>query len=139
MIKNIIFAFIFATFVGQFGLMVVSPSARASSLYFADSKSLACDGATLIDGGDCNPETDTSATDLALMITTIFAWVLGILSVIFIIYGGFKYVTESGRPGGDGVASGVASAKNTIIYAVIGLVVAMIAQPLVKFVIGYFS
>jgi hypothetical protein len=46
-----------------------------------------------------------------------------------IIFGGFRFVTS----GGD--ANATASARNTIIYAVIGLAVAAIAEVLVRFVI----
>ena len=46
-----------------------------------------------------------------------------------IIWGGIKYVTS----GGD--SAGVTSAKNTILYAVIGLVVALLAYTLVNFVL----
>lgn len=63
-------------------------------------------------------------------VTTILAIVAGIVSVIFIIIGGLKYVTS----GGD--SSSIASAKSTIIAALIGLVIAALARPIVTFVIG---
>jgi hypothetical protein len=47
-----------------------------------------------------------------------------------LIYGGFKYITS----GGD--ESGAKSARNTIIYAVVGLVIVALAQFIVKFVIN---
>ena len=49
--------------------------------------------------------------------------------MVMIIIAGFKYVTS----GGD--TNGVASAKNTIIYAIIGIVVAALGQILVHFVL----
>jgi hypothetical protein len=49
-----------------------------------------------------------------------------------IIIGGFRYVVS----GGD--SAGVEGAKNTILYAVIGLVVALLAQAIVVFVISRF-
>jgi hypothetical protein len=63
-------------------------------------------------------------------ITTILAIVAGIVSVIFLVWGGIKYITS----GGD--SSGVSSAKNTIIAALIGLVIAALARPIINFVIG---
>ncbi len=65
-----------------------------------------------------------------ISITTILAIVAGVVSVIFIIIGGLKYVTS----GGD--SSSIASAKSTIIAALIGLVIAALARPIVTFVIG---
>ena len=49
--------------------------------------------------------------------------------MIMIIIGGFKYVTS----GGD--TNSIASAKNTIIYAIIGIVLAALGQILVHFVL----
>jgi len=53
----------------------------------------------------------------------------GIIAVIMIIIGGFKYVTSSGD------ANSAGSAKNTIIYALVGLVIAAFAQIIVQFVL----
>lgn len=60
----------------------------------------------------------------------IFSAIVGIISVIMIIFGGFKYITS----GGD--SNNVSAAKNTIIYAVIGLVVVAMAQFIVQFVLN---
>jgi cytochrome bd-type quinol oxidase subunit 2 len=62
-------------------------------------------------------------------IINIFSIVVGIISVIMIIYGGFRYVTSGGDSGN------VSSAKNTIIYAIIGLVIVALAQFIVQFVL----
>jgi hypothetical protein len=47
-----------------------------------------------------------------------------------IIIGGLKYVTSNGD------SNSISSAKNTIIYALIGIVVVAIAQSVVRFVLG---
>jgi hypothetical protein len=52
------------------------------------------------------------------------------VSVIFLVWGGFKYITSNGD------SSGVSTAKSTIIAALIGLVIAALARPIVNFVIG---
>lgn len=57
-------------------------------------------------------------------------YVLGAVAIIMIIFGGFRYVVS----GGDG--SAITAAKNTILYAVIGLIVALLAYAIVNFVIG---
>lgn len=59
----------------------------------------------------------------------IFSIIVGIIAVIMIIVGGFKYITSGGDSGN------ISSAKNTIIYAVIGLVIVALAQFLVQFVL----
>ncbi len=53
---------------------------------------------------------------------------VGIISVIMIIVGGIRYATS------DGDSTKVTSAKNTILYAVVGLVVAILAYAIVNFV-----
>ena len=56
--------------------------------------------------------------------------VLAVVSVIMLIYGGYNYTTS----GGD--ASKVTKAKNTILYAVIGLIIALLALAIVNFILG---
>lgn len=55
--------------------------------------------------------------------------VVGVAAVIMIIVGGFQYVMASGDP------SNVTNAKNTILYAIIGLIVAVLAQGIISFVL----
>jgi hypothetical protein len=57
------------------------------------------------------------------------AVVVGIAAVIMIIVGGIQYVMSSGDP------TNVTNAKNTIMYAIIGLVVALLAQGIIAFVL----
>lgn len=57
-------------------------------------------------------------------------FLLGIIAVIMIIIGGIKYTTSNGD------SNSIASAKNTILYAVIGLVVALTAYAIVNFVVA---
>ncbi len=60
--------------------------------------------------------------------TTLF--VLGVVAVIMIIFGGIRYTTSNGD------ASSVKAAKDTVLYAVIGLVVAIMAYAIVNFVLA---
>lgn len=83
--------------------------------------------------GDCDPaDTDVGTEkiqDIVTLIVNIFSVIVGIVAVIMIIYGGFKYITSGGDSGN------ITSAKNTIIYAIIGLVIVALAQFLVQFVL----
>jgi hypothetical protein len=76
-------------------------------------------------GGQSFPEALSSITDLLLFI-------IGAIGVIVIIVGGIRYATS----GGDQTA--VTGAKNTILYAVIGIVVAFLAYAVVKFITAQF-
>ena len=71
----------------------------------------------------------TSLNDLITKIVNILSVVVGIVAVIMIIIGGFRYVTSGGKQ------ESVSSAKNTILYAIIGLVIVALAQIIVHFVL----
>ena len=98
-----------------------------------------CQGAELTwsaDPADCESSTgdagETVNTPVALVIN-IFSWVVGVVSVVMIIYGGFRYVTSAGND------AGVKTAKDTILYALIGLVIVALSQIIVKFVLSSVS
>ncbi len=61
-------------------------------------------------------------------ITSILLFIVGAVAVIMLIVGGIRYVIS----GGD--QTQVTAAKNTILYAIIGIVVAILAYALVSFV-----
>ncbi len=62
-------------------------------------------------------------------ITTIVRFVAGALAVCLIIYGGIKYITANGD------ASKIESAKNTIVYSLVGLAVIVLAAAIINFVV----
>lgn len=62
-------------------------------------------------------------------ILNIFTYIIGAVAVLMIIIGGLRYTTSNGDP------TTTTSAKNTILYAVIGLIVAMMANAIVNFVL----
>lgn len=63
-------------------------------------------------------------------IVNILLFIIGALSVVMLIWGGIRYTTSGGS------SSAVTSAKNTIMYAIIGLVVAFLAFAIVNWVLG---
>jgi hypothetical protein cdiviTM7_00647 len=62
----------------------------------------------------------------------VLLFLLGAVCVIMIIVGGFRYVTSNGDQ------SAVKAAKDTILYAVVGLIVAIAAYAIASFVVSYF-
>jgi tellurite resistance protein TehA-like permease len=71
-----------------------------------------------------------SLTSIAGQVVNIFSIIVGITAVIMIIYGGFRYITSGGDSGRVG------NAKNTLIYALVGLIVVALAQFLVHYVLN---
>jgi type IV secretion system pilin len=98
---------------------------------------------------DCNPDTTTnpiangaSCAQAAGTSSNLFApggvfqtiadtmiFVIGAVAVIFLIIGGLRYVISNGDP------KNVTAAKDTILYAIVGIVVAIISFAVVSFVI----
>jgi len=62
-------------------------------------------------------------------ITNVILLIVGIVSVIMLIYGGLRYIMS----GGD--SKKVTDAKNTILYAIIGLIISLLAYAIVNFVL----
>ena len=107
--------------------MTLGPSAHAAGF----SLTLA-DGANAAKGNgmatDLFGQTGTFRT-----LTNVMLYLIGAISVIMLIIGGLRYVVS----GGD--SSAVQAAKNTILYAVVGIIVAILAYAVVSFVISSFS
>jgi multisubunit Na+/H+ antiporter MnhB subunit len=90
------------------------------------------DGASSAKGKD--QQTDLfGETGVFKTITNVLLFLIGAISVIMLIIGGIRYVVS----GGD--SSAVQSAKNTILYAIVGVVVAILAYAVVNFVTTSFS
>lgn len=66
-------------------------------------------------------------------VTNVLLFLIGAISVIMLIIGGIRYTISNGDQGA------ITSAKNTILYAIIGLVVAILAYAAVNFVVTQFA
>ena len=107
--------------------IVVTPLAIDAPV-FANAKSEVTSGISSVNDGN--------STDLPSFITNIvniLLFLAGAVAVIVLIIGGIRYVISSGDSGQ------VQSAKNTILYAVVGLVVVIMAYAIVNFVINQFQ
>jgi hypothetical protein len=124
-------------------LLVAVTLLTMSMPVLAPSAVFAANNATF--GGLCggtNLQTTSTTTDcsasgqngkLNTLLTNavnIFSIIVGVVAVIMIIVGGLRYITS----GGD--SAKVSGAKNTLIYAIIGLIIVALAQLIVHFVLG---
>ena len=102
---------------------------QAPALTFAATpQDEVCGGIKSASGSsDCT--SSVSLTTVVRNAIKIFSILIGVVAVIMIMVGGFKYITS----GGD--SSSISSAKSTILYAIIGLVVAALSQAIVFFVL----
>lgn len=69
-------------------------------------------------------------SSIIVTVTNIILFLVGAVAVIMLIVGGFRYVTSNGDQ------NAVTGAKNTILYAIIGIVVAFLAYAAVQFLVG---
>ena len=90
------------------------------------------EGATSAKGVDM-PADLFGQTGTFKTISNVMLFLIGAISVIMLIIGGLRYVVS----GGDSTA--VQNAKNTILYAIVGVIVALLAYAAVNFVITSFS
>lgn len=76
------------------------------------------------------PNVPASGVTVSNVLNIVFG-VVGALTLLFTVYGGFKYVMSQGDP------QATNTAKNTIIYAVIGMVITLSAAAIVNFLFGH--
>jgi len=80
----------------------------------------------------CNEgKTDQLGSTVGIIVNTLL-YILGAVAVIVIILGGISYVTSTGDP------AAITKAKSSITYAVIGLVIAILAYAIVNYVVKLF-
>lgn len=95
----------------------------------SDQAAQACKGVAAT-GGSCDSGSGLIGAFAKISNTLIF--MVGAIAVIMVIIGALRYVLSNGD------SAGLKSAKDTIMYALIGVVVAMLSYALVAFVIGRF-
>lgn len=138
MIKKLKIAIVSLMAVASFGAPALVPVAVHAQ---ADIQGSLCQGAELqAQPGQtvtCTDPNGSAATqrvnDTIALVINVFSLVVGVVAVIMIIIGGLRYIISGGDSGN------VTSAKNTILYAIIGLVVVALSQFIVKFVLGKVS
>ena len=121
-----------SVFVAAFALAVTAllvPVVPASALSCAD------DTYTITNGVNCAQGEDTPATlfggedSIFTVVVNILLFIIGAICVIMLIWGGIRYTTSAGN------SANVTAAKNTIMYAIIGLVIAFLAFAIVNWVL----
>lgn len=129
--KLVILASILALAVPALAPVAVSaagnPSLVDNNLCNGSNFNISTDSA----GSTCPTDSSTGGINgLLRKAVNVISAVVGVIAVIMIIVGGFKYITS----GGD--SNNVSGAKNTIIYAIIGLIIVALAQVIVHFVLN---
>lgn len=79
----------------------------------------------------CLPTVAADGNTLKTILQLVFG-LIGAIAIIYIMYGAFRFVRSQGDP------KEVTQARQTIIFAVLGLVIAIAAQTIVAFALGRF-
>lgn len=88
-----------------------------------------CEGIRLATGGEgCEDDGGTNFGGIVSRVINILSILVGAVSVIMLIVGGFRYVISNGD------SNATKGAKDTIMYALIGLIIVLFAQVIVRFV-----
>jgi hypothetical protein len=95
--------------------------------FVASGSQVSCGASTGCDTG--LPVVSASSTQVQQILQIVFG-ILSALAVLMTVIAGFRYVIAQGNP------QEITKAKNTIIYSLVGLVVALTAEAIVTFVLG---
>jgi hypothetical protein len=108
----------------------VSASIQGNVCHGANSLSISSSDIAVDTGdkGNC-PDQTTKFNDIIRTVLIFLSAIVGTVAVVMLIVGGFRYITSGGN------SEAVGKAKNTIIYALIGLVIVALAQIIVQFVL----
>ena len=123
----------FIASLSVFGLLqFVAPQANAQ---FDTAREQACAGLSTVDanGAANNCSATAGGSRVNSVLATGLNWlsiVAGVIAVVMMIIAGIKFLTSQGDPGA------VNSARNTIIYAAVGIVIVALSQVIVNFVLN---
>lgn len=112
-------------------VMAFTAVSPVSLSVYADSRDEAQNGAKLVDSGGGG--SNQNLPDIITTIINVMLFIAAALAVIMIIYGGIRYITAHGDE------KQVKVAKDTIVYSVAGLIIAILAYALVTFIFNTFK
>lgn len=113
-----------------FGVALVAPVAEPVG---AQSINDGIEAAKGDSGATCLFTSSTCADGIFTTIVNVLLFVIGAASVIMLIVGGIRYTVSNGD------SKQVETAKNTIMYAIIGLVIAFLAYAIVNWILTSLS
>lgn len=112
-----------------FGFSAISVASLPTNVSAQAANSVVKKGIKTATTADMENKSIAGEGGLISILINFLLWAVGILSVIMIIFSGFRYITSSGD------ASKTKSAQSTLIYSVVGLIVAIMAWAIVNMVI----
>lgn len=129
-LKTYMATLFFAATMSLSGLAVPIIGATASAS-IANQVCQSSQTASSSTGGNCNGSTNSqqvssSVAKIGRSVVNVFSAIIGVIAVIMLVYGGFRYITSGGA------TEKVGEAKKTLIWAIVGLIVVALAQVIVN-------
>jgi hypothetical protein len=110
-------------------------SALPGTVLATNAVQQACSGLNSLSSSNISPSNScgtgqASVNNIVASVTKLISYIVGAVAVLVIIFAGFKYITSGGNN------EAINSARNMILYAIIGLAVAVLAQLIVHYAIN---
>lgn len=111
-------------------LQIISAVGAAATLCAGKAMALTVQEGAAAARADGMPAELVGMDGVFTQITNTVLYIVGVISVVMLVYGGLRYILS----GGD--SKKITDAKNTILYAIIGLIIAILAYAIVNFVLN---
>ena len=116
-----------------FGFSAISVASLPTNVSAQAANSVVKKGITTATTADMENKSIAGEGGLISILINFLLWAVGILSVVMIIFSGFRYITSAGD------AAKTKSAQTALTYSIVGLIVAVLAWIIVKMILRQFG
>ena len=116
-----------------FGFSVISVASLPTNVSAQAANSVVKKGIKTATTADMENKSIAGEGGLISILINFLLWAVGILSVVMIIFSGFRYITSAGD------AAKTKSAQTALTYSIVGLIVAVLAWVIVKMILRQFG
>ena len=116
-----------------FGFSAISVASLPTNVSAQAANSVVKKGITTATTADMENKSIAGEGGLISILINFLLWTVGVLSVVMIIFSGFRYITSAGD------AAKTKSAQTALTYSIVGLIVAILAWVIVKMILRQFG
>jgi hypothetical protein len=116
-----------------FGFSAISVASLPTNVSAQAANSVVKKGITTATTADMENKSIAGEGGLISILINFLLWTVGVLSVVMIIFSGFRYITSAGD------AAKTKSAQTALTYSIVGLIVAVLAWVIVKMILRQFG
>ena len=116
-----------------FGFSAISVASLPTNVSAQAANSVVKKGITTATTADMKNKSIAGEGGLISILINFLLWTVGVLSVVMIIFSGFRYITSAGD------AAKTKSAQTALTYSIVGLIVAVLAWVIVKMILRQFG